>query len=237
MDSNTQRQLDFFRQKSAEYRPNDAILNEVRKKIFVAAVGPPGVGKSTTFDKVALLDGDFGRTGSVMTRNPEPRDDPQFCRYISKEQALRLIERREFVNYIVHPTTHNVYGTEVDMYSHTYNMLETLPGAVNYFQSLGFKTMHALYIVTEPDAWQAWFNERYKEKNQERAKRLEEARLSLEWSLAQTDATLTYILNEPGKINMAAKKVIDRIKYDKRTKSEEYKEYARAMLQRTEEMK
>jgi hypothetical protein len=116
-------------------------------------------------------------------------------------------------------------------------MLETLPGAVDYFRSLGFKAMHALYIVTEPDAWQFWFDERYKEKNKERMKRLEEAQLSLKWSLEQTEDELIYIFNKPGEVDIAAKKVIDRVKYTKKAENDNYKEYAHAMLQRTEEMK
>jgi guanylate kinase len=236
LSRNTDREIFDAQQHMAAYRPNAEILRNIGKKVFVAVIGPPGAGKSTTLDKVDELDLDFGRTGTITSRAPEERDNKELCHYISEKEAIERIRSREFVNYIVHPTTHKIYATDLEMYSHTYNTLETLPGAVDYFRSLGFKAMHALYLVTDPSDWQTWFNERYNEESPERTKRLLEAEASLRWSLGQDSDKLTYVYNLSGHQEDTARRIIDIVKYDQHSDTD-YKPYVEQMLQLAKGMK
>lgn len=232
---NTRERIEKVRLEAPSYTPNGEILQAIQDKEFVAVMGPAGAGKSTTLDIVSQLDPAFGRTGSVLTRQPEARDNPDFCKYMTVDKALKCIENRELVNYIVHPTTGTIYGTDLDMFAHEYNMLETLPGAINYFRELGFKAMHILYLVTEADSLEKQFDERYTVKNDERTKRLNESRANVEWSLSPEASGVRFIYNQPGKQAETAQKIIHSVKYNQ-TPHENGREYAEKMLAKMKEM-
>jgi hypothetical protein len=200
-------------------------------------MGPAGIGKSSTLAIVEELSSDFGRTGSIVTRQPEARDDPRFIRYVNLAESLQCIQEHTFVNYVVHPTTSTIYSTALDMFSSRYNMLEALPESIAYFWNVGFKKVYVFYLATEPRAWQTWFDERYPNRSStERKKRLAEAKTSLNWALADHAYAITHIYNSPGGQHETAQKIIDSVKYNKKAAANG-REYVRAMLQQIEEMK
>jgi len=230
--------LDFaaLQRHEKAYKPNGIILKALADKTLVCAVGPAGVGKSTTLDIVSRLDSDFGRTGSVVTRPPHERDDPALYRYVSPEEATRLIAEGELVNYIVHPTTHQIYGSDLTAFAYPYNMLEALPESLGYFQKIGFKQLHVLYFVSEPSAWRSWFEQRYPDKTDEYQKRLQEAEISLQWALRQGPREVAFIYNAPGSQEETAKNFIGIVKYNVQQRSDGIT-YAKGMLQQIGEMK
>ena len=227
--------LQEARDKADGYRPDSAVLEQLRQKTFVALVGPAGVGKSTTGDVLMAYDTNFGRTGSVTTRQPEPRDTPALYRYITMDDALSRIKNRQFVNYVIHPTTKTIYGTDPDMYDHRYTVLETLPEAVAYFRRLPFKHIYVVYLVTDADEWKKWFDARYALQNEERSKRLDEATHSLGWALFSKVQDIRFVYNPPGDQQTAARTIIDLVKYSKDS-SMVGREFAERMLAITKEM-
>lgn len=228
--------LALLQTQQPSYAPNATVLKALSRKTLVCAVGPAGIGKSTTLDVVSRLNPSFGRTGSVVTRAPHERDNLQMNeRYISIAEATGAIAKGEFVNYIVHPTTHAVYASDLHAYIHDYNMLETLPGSIDYFRTVGFQKVYVLYFVTEPTAWRTWFDERYPHKDDERAKRIREAEQSLVWALGQSPETIIFIYNTPGEQEETAQTIIDVVKYKAQERSDGIT-YAKGMLQQIKEM-
>lgn len=192
-------------------------------------VGVAGVGKSTILDTIAKHDTRFGRTGSVGTRPPQARDKPGLYTQLDQEEMMTKIVDREVVQYAVHPTTDTIYATLPNMYRKPYNMLETLPVALNGLKQLPFMETRVLYMVTEPSAWQQWFKERYPDNTSERQKRLQEALSSLTWALSQDEDNITWVKNMPGKQKQAAEECI-RLTTQPPKNSPNYRDDAQGML-------
>ena len=196
------------RETQATYQPNETVKAELRDKTALLFVGPAGVGKSTTLDRVADLDTHFARTGSIGTRPVSARDRPGLYEQYPEEEILEKIARHEVVQYAIHPTTSTIYATTPNMYEKPYSMLEMLPGGIDQFRSLGFGGLQVFYMVTEPRAWRQWFLERYPEASSERAKRLGEAITSLNWALTQPKDSFLWLNNPPGQQEDTARTII-----------------------------
>lgn len=190
------------------YYPSDLIARQLRSVTLLLFIGPAGVGKSTTLDLVADVDQRFGRTGSIGTRPPHTRDAPGMYQQYTPAALLQKIADRQVSSYTIHPTTGDIYGTIPSMFTNQFNMLECLPGAVTLFRRLPFAKLLLFYIVTEPSAWQTWFEARYPTEGAERIQRTQEAALSLEWALQQPAGSLRWIKNTPGAQEATAKQII-----------------------------
>lgn len=78
-------------------------------KLFVIS-GASGVGKSTVLAQVMAKRADLCFSVSATTRSPRPGEvDGKDYYFVSKEQFLDMIEKREFLEYDAH--MENYYGT------------------------------------------------------------------------------------------------------------------------------
>lgn len=78
-------------------------------KLFVIS-GASGVGKSTVLSKVMSCRNDLRFSVSATTRQPRPGEiDGVNYYFISKEQFLKMIDNKEFLEYDAHMD--NYYGT------------------------------------------------------------------------------------------------------------------------------
>lgn len=170
-------------------------------------VGPTAVGKSTLMNEVVKLDAEFARVSGFTTRQPRDNDEPGMYRYVSSAVARRMIEQDDVVQFAIHPTTGDIYGTQLVDYPKTFNLLDTLSTVVDGLQSMPFQRTVTVSVTTEPAAWQAWLLDRYPQASEERTNRLEEARQSIEWSMQQR-ADHFWLVNRPNDLATTAQELI-----------------------------
>lgn len=206
-----QARLNHARYNENDYQPNAAIAEAIGNKAIVMVVAPAAVGKTTVMDQVVHLSPDFGRVPVFSTRDARPDDEPGMFRLSPHDdthvsQLLDKIERRDVVQYAVHPTQGTIYGTEAGDYPAKYNLLATLSSVVKGMRALPFEQTFTIGLITDPDHWQQWFNERFPDAHKDRRKRLNEAEQSLEWLLGD-DQTL-WLYNQPGASEQTAQTLI-----------------------------
>lgn len=176
-------------------------------KTLVMIVGPTAVGKSSLMNQVVMLDTEFARVSGFTTREPRTNDEPGLYRYLTNGAARQLIEKGEVVQFAIHPTTGDMYGTQPQDYPRQFNLLDTLSTVVGGMQALPFKNVVTISLTTNPVAWQNWLLSRYPEPSEERTKRLNEAVQSIEWSMAQS-ANHFWLVNRPNDIATTANELI-----------------------------
>ena len=163
-------------------------------KTLVMLVGPSCIGKSSLMSEAVRQDTAYGRVSGFVTRAPRPDDDPGMYRYISKDEAARKIRDGETVQSAVSPTTGQIYGSEPQDYAATFNLLDTLANVVDELRLLPFERTVTISLTAPADDWRQWFLARYPKPSEDAQKRLEEAKLSIEWSLGDSQ---TYWLENP----------------------------------------
>jgi len=182
-------------------------MESLQDKTLIILVGPTAIGKSTLMNKVIRLHPEFGRVTGFTTRGPRPNDEPGQYRYLIKEEVERKIANNELVQYAIFPTTKQIYGTEILDYVKTYNIKDILANAVDSFRLLPFQKTITISLTAPAQEWRKWFLSRYPKPSDEAMKRLEEAKLSIEWSLSDTE---TYWLeNLPDHLANTAQALID----------------------------
>ena len=223
LNNSTLERLEKARQNQLLYRPNEDIANELRTKTLVMIVAPTACGKSYLMERITHLNPDCQRVIDITSRDPRPDDPPGAFSYIpyddhSISQFLDRIDRRELVQYAIHPTTNNVYGSALEGYTVKYNFLETLSSAVMTMRRLPFRRAIVIGIAVELHQWQEWFNTRFpRETNpEERQHRLEEAILSLEWLMDPTHPDLVHWVENSPTLD-ATSEIINIVKHDART--------------------
>lgn len=183
-------------------------MESLHDKTLVMIVGPTAVGKSSLMNQVVALDSEFGRVSGFTTREPRENDEPGLYRYLTSAAARQLIEQGEVVQFAIHPTTGDIYGTQPQDYPRRFNLLDTLSTVVAGMQSLPFKNVVTISLTTPAAAWRNWLLERYPEPSEERTKRLQEARQSIEWSMAQTSQHF-WLVNHPNELHATANELIN----------------------------
>jgi len=192
------------------YKPNQTVLAKLQKTTLVCFVGAAGMGKTTVMDTLVSIDGKrFGKTRNFTTRPPRPDDDTERYYYFDHtDEGLRpifaRIESRELLQYNIDPFSHYIYGSEIDGYTHPYNVADIWSTSIDGFRQLGFGRLYICSVVTDPDEWLTRFNERFGAANPLRQARLKEAVVSLEWSLAQSSDDHCFIIDRDGKADEAA---------------------------------
>lgn len=195
--------LEKARQNQLLYKPNEDIANELQKRTLVMVVAPTACGKSYIMEKIIHTQPDCRRVVDITSRDPRPDDPPGAFEYIphddrSISEFLGRMDRHELVQYVIHPTTGNIYGTDLAGYSAEYNFLETLSNSVTYMRRLPFERTLVIGIAVELSQWQNWFNARFNEPNEERRNRLQEAVMSLEWLMDPTHPDIVqWVENSP----------------------------------------
>ncbi len=183
----------------------------LENKTLVMIVGPAAIGKSTLMNEVCAQNDDFGRVSGFTTRQPRDNDEPGLYRYLSNEQASALIDQPETVQYAIHPTTSAIYGTQHNDYPKPFNLLDTLSNVADELRDLPFERTVIVSLTTDANTWKQWLLERYPHPSGERTKRIKEAIISIQWSLAQTSHHY-WIVNTPGQLNLNARRLISVVK-------------------------
>ena len=193
---------------------SDSLSHTLAEKSLIMIVGPSAVGKSAVMSEVVRRNPSFGRVTSFTTRRPRSDEEAGTYRYISREEAETLIRKSKTVQYAIHPTTNMIYGSTLNDYPNKYNMLDTLSSAVIELESLPFKQTMVISITTPADQWRDRFLARYPGPSDEALKRLEEARQSIEWSLAHPK--IYWLSNPQGGLPQVAAQLIELAKYPER---------------------
>jgi len=203
LSPSVQERLDTARVLQLQYRPNAAITSELRTKMLAMLVGPTATGKSYLIHQVAERDPECARVKVFTTRPPRKDDQPDAFVYYAYDDNtvtafLDRIHCQEVVQYMVHPTTDMLYGSELDGYPGRYNFLETISNVVTVLRFLPFARTIVIGVVVELEQWKQWFMARYPETTPDRTKRLQEAITSLEWLTDPTHAGLIrWVINTP----------------------------------------
>mgnify|MGYP000856750664 CR=1 FL=1 len=203
-------------------------MDSLVSKALIMIVGPTAVGKSALMNEACKLDPAFKRVKSFTTRQPRSNDEYNQYFYITNEQLENHLEAGEVLTDVVYPTTGNHYGTVVQSYDGDYNLLDTMAGSVETYRLLPFHETMTISLTTDATAWEKWFKSRYPEPSDERTKRLEEAKLSVTWSLEQTDNHF-WLTNQADALVATAQQLID-IATKKTRASSETPQSAKDML-------
>lgn len=188
LSDSVQKQLEQAARTEGGYTPNGQVGKELRTKRLIMLVGPAATGKSYLMNRITERDPGFSRVSVFTTRDARPDDEPGMFRCLPHNdknvaELLETIKLGNAVQYAIHPTSGRIYGSVLADYPKTYNMLATLSGIVNHLRELPFARTYVVGLVCDPEVWLKRFYERYPEPSDERAKRLKEAVVSLEWLL------------------------------------------------------
>jgi guanylate kinase len=206
--------LDLIKEREPSYTPGLHVTEELRKVTMVPLIGPFAVGKSVCMAKILEQEPDFGRVQSFTTRsrrNGEAEDEYRFLPdgEVTLDWIAEEIKRRDLVQYAVHPTTGNIYGSDLRDYAKPYSMLDALYSAVEGLRRLPFKDMKEITMVAEPNEWVARSKERLGQiSTNEANKRLRESILSLEWSLEQGDS-ISWVCNRTNQLPETCQEVVE----------------------------
>lgn len=161
---------------------------------------------------VALDPMHFGKTRNFTTRPSRPDDDPSRYYYFEHTESglapiFERIKTHELLQYNIDPFSYYIYGSEIEGYTHDYNLGDIWSTSIAGFRQLGFGELYVCSVVTEAAEWLARFDQRFPAGNPLRSARLKEAVVSLEWSLAQTNPDHRLIINRNKMASNAAESV------------------------------
>ncbi len=209
---------EIIRQEST-YKPSKETVEKIGSICLVAVLAPFATGKSTITNTVCELDQDFSRVRSFTTRSIRPSENDRSYDFVGNsttthEGLLNKINKGELVQYTVHPTTRDVYGSRSDQYSSRYCLLEALPLSIPPLEKLGFNSVVKVCLTVEPEVWQKRVQERLVVGHDESniKKRLQEGIDNINWALDQDDITI--IDNSKSKPEISARSLIQSVKYN-----------------------
>lgn len=182
-------------------------MTSLQNKTLIMLVGPSAIGKSKLMNEVVRQSSEFGRITGFTTRAPRLDDEPGQYRYYSKDDVRQKIAAGTLVQYAEFPTTGHIYGTEPHDYPAKYNLKDTLANAVNDYRRLPFTNTITVSLTAPARQWQTWFLSRYPHPSDEALQRLEEARLSMQWSLS--DSQTYWVSNANGHISDTATRLVE----------------------------
>lgn len=220
-EKDTEEILETIRVAESTYCPSKEVADTLRDKTLVMIVGPVAVGKSYVISHLTMKDPDFKQVSIFTTRDARPGEHPEDVRSqprtrSSLTQLQKKIQDGLLVQYTIHPTTGHIYGTLASDYKARYNLLPTLSGAVESRGKLPFADSVVILLVAKPETWQTWLNIRYPEKSDERAKRVNEAIISLRWGLSEERSlNVHWVENDIDHPSKAIEDIINIVKYKK----------------------
>lgn len=228
--------LEAIQKAENSYKPSQEVADALAQKTLVMLIGPVAIGKSFIGTQIVKSDPEFEQTTVLTTREQRPDDLPGHFRFKSHEvepltKILNDIQKGDLVQYMVHTTTGNIYGTALEDYKGTYNLLPTISNVVNKLAQLPFSATYAIYLTARPEIWQMWLDSRYPTKNAERTKRIKEAITSLQWALADEQrATISWVENNIQTPERTIEDIINIVKY-KDQGDPTARQYAEQMLE------
>jgi hypothetical protein len=199
------------------YEASDEVTEALKQRELVPLIGPFAVGKSAIMHAAIELDSEFGRVQSFTTRSQRPNEDSSTYDFrghneLTLAQIRDDIRDRSLVQVIVHPTTGNVYGSNIDCYGAPYSMLDTMPTSLPGLEVLPFRAIHKVAIAVPPEAWLGRLAERagIGDENDLR-KRVREGVANLKWSLDQGQE-LSWVVNGDRDIRDTADELISTVR-------------------------
>lgn len=216
ISSDTEKLLRRLLTEQPVYKPDQSTLNKIHKITMLCFVGATSMGKTTIMQILEQQNADFGITKNFTSRQPRTEDDPKRYTYFEHSDTglkpiLSRIASRELLQYNIHPYSLHVYGSEVEGYSHKFNMGDIFYSSIDGFRQLGFQKLYVFSVITEPEAWRARFEQRFPAGHAHRQARLAEAISSIKWSLAQNADDHIWIVNRDGDADKAARSVLNLI--------------------------
>lgn len=203
--------LEWVRSAQEEYVPSEMVKEALAEKALVTLVGPFSIGKSFLSQTIAEIDPAFSEMGTISTRERRPNDPEHYRTGMSREEFTRKMVNGELVQFEVHPTTGQLYGSDLQSFPTERIVTPALAGSIPGFKDAGFGEVIPVGIIADTDVWRFWLQER-REAGDYR-QRLHEAESSLGW-LQQELASIPIIKNKPNtverpsKVRMVARDVI-----------------------------
>jgi guanylate kinase len=159
---------------------------ELGDKTLVMLVSPSAMGKSTIVHQMLARDTRFRRVRGFTTRSARPNDEPRQFFYFTPDEVAAKRDAGEVITEVTFPGSQRTYGTIAESFSGDYCVLETLANSVEQYRSTGFGRTVTISLTTHAASWRARFLERYPKPTETALQRVDEARLSIQWSLSQT---------------------------------------------------
>lgn len=214
MNDQLKRRLEYAGRGANGYIPNPETVEKVADLGFVGIIGPAAVGKSFLIDYITKNDARFGKVWSFATRATRPDDTPDIMRTIEPtdenlEDLVTKIEDGDVINYAIHPTTLQIYGTLPESYPDTeYALMPTLANSVLQLDNIRFKSHRYIGLITDTFAYEQFMRSRNMSPH-DKLKRLGEGAASLDWLLSQPDDDVTLIVNRWNHSREAAANIIE----------------------------
>lgn len=171
--------MEFF-----EYRPAPHVIDRLKQVDFVAVIGPTSVGKTTLINAAMEREPRLHLVLNNTTRAPRP-GEREGVDYLFQTRAVMeaRIAKGEYVQ-VAPSVLGELYATAPEGYvTEGVSLMAVLADAMPVFRSLPFKRIRSIF-VTPPD-WQTW-EQRLSAHGftpEQRAKRLDEAKRSLQFAL------------------------------------------------------
>lgn len=171
--------LEWVQSAQEEYVPSEKVREALAEKALVTLVGPFAIGKSSLSQTIAEIDPAFSEMNTISTRERR-RDDPEHYRTgMPREEFIKKMVNGELVQFEAHPTTGQLYGSDLASFPTDRIVTPALAGSLRGFEDAGFGEIIPVGIVADTDVWQAWLRERREKSDYKQ--RLHEAKESLEW--------------------------------------------------------
>lgn len=204
--------LEDARIQQSTYHANDAVQEVIRQLDVVAVVGITQAGKSALINELMrLYPTDFHSVRSYTTRPKRPHETDDAMFFVSNiDQELTDISAGNYVQYTVHPTKGDLYGTKLDSYEQgKINLAPMLSSVIANLENIGFGTFRTLALIPEVDGWKHAFATAEFGPG-EHIKRLEEAKNSLLWCLDHAN-DIVWFQKDYGDMTVNAQRLHDKL--------------------------
>lgn len=161
-----------------KYEPSSETKQKLSKISLGMVIGPTSVGKSFLIDKVTETNERFSNMGTITTR-AKRETDPDSYRHVPVDDFTAMIESGELVQYAIHPTTGDFYGSDTDSFPTDLVVAPVLVSGRGSFIKAGFKRITPIGIVCPADEWVDRLA--VHTDSEDLIKRLYEARQVLQW--------------------------------------------------------
>lgn len=190
------------------YEPTPGVLQQLKNLELLMIIGPSGVGKSSIINRL-----DIKYVPSDTTRKPRSYEieGQDFFFRDDIEQIANEIKAGQFVQIAV-GSEGDLFGTIANAYPlEGWIVMAVITDALDVFRQLGFKKTLSAFIV--PPSYKEWMRriENQGFSDEARAKRLDEAKGSLGYALA--DKQMHFILNDDlsNAVNQVNKLLVGRV--------------------------
>lgn len=179
---------------ASDYEVSSQTYEILESKTLIPLLGPFAVGKTTIMKSVVDQDPSFTRVRSFTTREKRHNEDENTYVFLdhNEENLRRIIAQigtRALVQFMVHPTTKNIYGSTIDSYGpQEYALLDIVPKALPALENLPFREIKLVEVVVPPEEWSKRMEQRLRHSDPgDIQNRLQEGVHNLEWAFERDD--------------------------------------------------